>query len=44
MLSTCFDSNRSVLRLDFKAKQRSGFGYDYMSFDLMRENNLRTPY
>ena len=31
-----------VLRLDFIAKQRSGFGFDYMSFALMRGNNPRT--
>ena len=33
-----------VLGLDFIAKQRSGFGFDYMSFALMRGNNPRTPY
>ena len=32
-----------VLGLDFKAKQRSGFGFDYMSFALIRGNNPRTP-
>ena len=43
MLSKCFDSNRSVFKGWFlKAKQRFGFGYDYMSFSLMRGNNLRT--
>ena len=31
------------LGLGFIAKQRSGFGYDYMSFVLMRGNNPRTP-
>ena len=31
------------LGLGFIAKQRSGFGLDYMSFALMRGNNLRTP-
>ena len=31
-----------VLGLDFIAKQRSGFGFDYMSFTLMRGNNPRT--
>ena len=31
-----------VLGLDFIAKQRSGFGFDYMSFALMRGNNPRT--
>ena len=39
MLSKCFGSNRSV----FKAKQRFGFGYDYMSFAVMRGNNPMTP-
>ena len=29
--------------LGFIAKQRSGFGFDYMSFALMRGNNSRTP-
>ena len=43
MLSICLDSNRSVLRVSFKAKQKSGFGHDYMSFALMRGNNPRTP-
>ena len=33
---------RVVLGLGFIAKQRSGFGFDYMSFALMRGNNLRT--
>ena len=32
-----------VLGLGFIAKQRSGFGFDYMSFALMRGNNPRTP-
>ena len=32
-----------VLGLGFIAKQISGFGFDYMSFALMRENNPRTP-
>ena len=31
-----------VLGLGFMAKQRSGFGFDYMSFALMRGNNPRT--
>ena len=31
------------LRLGFIAKQRSGFGLDYMSFALMRGNNPRKP-
>ena len=31
-----------VLGLGFIAKQRSGFGFDYMSFSLMRGNNPRT--
>ena len=31
-----------VLGLGFIAKQRSGFGFDYMSFALMRGNNSRT--
>ena len=30
------------LGLGFIAKHRSGFGFDYMSFDLMRGNNPRT--
>ena len=30
------------LGLGFIAKQRSGFGLDYMSFALMQGNNLRT--
>ena len=30
-----------VLGLGFVAKQRSGFGFDYMSFALMRGNNPR---
>ena len=34
---------RVFLRLGFIAKQRSGFGLDYMSFALMRGNNLKTP-
>ena len=32
-----------VLGLGFIAKQRSGFGFDYMSFALIRGNNPRTP-
>ena len=32
-----------VLGLGFIAKQRSGFGFDYMSVALMRGNNPRTP-
>ena len=31
-----------VLGLGFMAQQRSGFGFDYMSFALMRGNNPRT--
>ena len=31
-----------VLGLGFIAKQRSGFGLDYMSFALMQGNNSRT--
>ena len=31
-----------VLGLGFIAKQRFGFGFDYMSFSLMRGNNPRT--
>ena len=31
------------LGLGFIAKQRFGFGLDYMSFALMRGNNPRTP-
>ena len=42
MLSIGLDSNRSVLGLDFIAKQRSGFGLEYMSFALMQGNNPRT--
>ena len=42
MLSTWFDSNRSGSKVRFIAKQRSGFGFDYMSFALMRGNNSRT--
>ena len=30
------------LGLGFIAKQRSGLGFDYMLFALMRGNNLRT--
>ena len=30
------------LGLGFIVKQRSDFGFDYMSFALMRGNNLRT--
>ena len=33
---------RVVLGLGFIVKQRSGFGFDYMSFTLMRGNNPRT--
>ena len=33
-----------VLGLGFIAKQRSDFGFDYMSFALMRGNNPRTLY
>ena len=32
-----------VLGLGFIAKQRSGFGFDYMSVALMRGNNPRPP-
>ena len=35
---------RVVLGLGFIAKQRSGFGFDYMSFALMRGKNPRTLY
>ena len=31
------------LGLGFIAKQRSGFGFDYMSFALMQGNNPMTP-
>ena len=31
-----------VLGLGFIVKQRSGFGFNYMSFALMRGNNPRT--
>ena len=31
-----------VLGLGFIAKQRSGFGFDYMSFALMQGKNPRT--
>ena len=31
-----------VLGLSFIAKQRSGLGFDYMLFSLMRGNNPRT--
>ena len=31
-----------VLRLGFIAKQRSGLGFDYMLFGLMRGKNPRT--
>ena len=31
-----------VLWLGFISKQRSGFGFDYMSFALMRGNDPRT--
>ena len=33
-----------VLGLGFISKQRSDFGFDYMSFALMRGNNPRTLY
>ena len=42
MLFICVDSNRSVFRLGFIAKQRSGLGFDYMLFALMRGNNPST--
>ena len=32
-----------VLGLGFIAKQKSGFGFDYKSFSLIRGNNPRTP-
>ena len=32
-----------VLGLGYIAKQRTGFGFDYRSFALMRGNNPRTP-
>ena len=41
MLSIWLDSNGSGLGLGFIVKQRSGFGFDYMSFGLMRGNNPR---
>ena len=31
-----------ILGLSFIAKQRSGLGFDYMLFSLMRGNNPRT--
>ena len=31
-----------VLGLGFIAKQRSGYGFDYMSLAIMRGNNTRT--
>ena len=31
-----------VLGLGFRAKERSGFGFDYMSFALMLGNSPRT--
>ena len=31
-----------VLGLGFIVKQKSGFGFDYMSFAIMRGNNPRT--
>ena len=34
---------RVVLGLGFIAKQRSGFGFDYMLFAITRGNNPRTP-
>ena len=42
MLSTWLDSNRSGSRLGFIAKQRSDFGFDYMSLAIMRGNDPRT--
>ena len=38
MHNTCVDSNRS----GFIVKQRSGFGFDYMSLAIMRGNDSRT--
>ena len=35
MHNTCVDSNRSGSRLGFIAKQRSGYGFDYMSLAIM---------
>ena len=32
-----------VIGLSFIAKQRSGLGFDYMLFALIRGNNPRTP-
>ena len=32
-----------VLGLGFIAKQKSGFGFDYKLFALMRGNNPKTP-
>ena len=38
MHNTCVDSKRS----GFIVKQRSGFGFDYMSLAMMQGNNPRT--
>ena len=43
MHNTWLDSNRSGSGLGFIAKQRSGMGFDYMLFALMRGNNPRIP-
>ena len=39
---TCVDSNRSGSRVSFIVKQRSGYGFDYMLFAIMRGYDLRT--
>ena len=44
MHNTWLDSNRNNFRVRFIAKQRSGFGFDYMSFSLMRGKNPMTLY
>ena len=42
MHNTRVDSNRSGFRVRFIVKQRSGFGFDYMSLAIMRGNDPRT--
>ena len=42
MHNTCVDSNRSGSRVRFIVKQRSSFGFDYMSLAIMRGNDPRT--
>ena len=44
MHNTWLNSNRSSSRVSFIAKERSGLGFDYMLFALMRGNNSRTLY